>query len=586
MPGKRRSRVTLMTIGRYAGSPGMRSGGNQMIEKPISHETAFRAVFQACPDALLLLTPELVIVDATDAYLAVTMTRREAIVGRRVAEAFSLDLNHPEAAGARNVLASLQRVLETRQPEEMAVLRQDLVVPAERGGGLEERYWRPHNLPVFGADGEVQYLLHRVEDATGDVHRDAALSEATRRLVVQAEELKAQNRVLKESEERYRALFDASSLYIGLLAADGTVVEANAAGIAVAGLPRAEIIGKRFWEGSWWGDQRESRAMVKAAVRRVAELGEAFRGEGAIRGADGELRYVDVSLTPVRDAEGRIHLISVFCIDLTEKKRAELALARANEELELRHRERIESLEKADQMKDQFLGILSHELRTPLNAIQGFGSVLADGLAGELAPAQTEYLRKILTSSEQMLGLVDDLLDLSRLQAGKFTLDLRTVVPTPLLGDTLAGFEAAAARQGLALVNEVPPALPALRADPRRVSQVLGNLVSNAIKFTASGGTITVRARVEGAFVRVEVVDRGIGILPENHERIFQAFTQVDMTNTRPIGGVGLGLSIVKALVEEHGGEVGVESEGECRGSTFWFTLPVAEPATPQRSEA
>jgi signal transduction histidine kinase len=237
--------------------------------------------------------------------------------------------------------------------------------------------------------------------------------------------------------------------------------------------------------------------------------------------------------------------------------------------------ERLKVLEESDRLKDQFLGILSHELRTPLNAILGFGSILADGIAGDLKPEQAKYVGKILDSSDVMLGLVDDLLDMSRVQAGKFALDLQTVEIAPVVRSTLANLAADAMKKGHSLVTEVPVTLPSVKADPRRVSQVLSNLVTNAVKYTPEGGTIQVRARVEGEVIRVEVADTGLGVSAEQQARIFQAFTQVDMTNTRAKGGVGLGLSIVKALVEAHGGEVGVESEGEGKGSTFFFTLPL-----------
>lgn len=289
---------------------------------------------------------------------------------------------------------------------------------------------------------------------------------------------------------------------------------------------------------------------VKVAISR--------ENDGALE--DGYFTYVQ---QPVKDARGQVTGLITVGFEVTDH-----VLARQkNEGL-------VESLQRADKLKDQFLGIISHELRTPLNAILGFGSILADGLAGELSAEQVRYVHKILDSSDKLLGLVDELLDVSRIQAGKFTLDRQAAKPPALARAALVECGAAALQKGLSLTNEVPPDLPLVDVDPRRAGQVLGNLLTNAIKFTPEGGTITLRARAEGDSVYMAVSDTGSGMSADQSSRVFEAFTQVDMSSTRKVGGVGLGLFIVKALVEAHGGEVGVESELG-RGSTFWFTLPV-----------
>jgi signal transduction histidine kinase len=275
---------------------------------------------------------------------------------------------------------------------------------------------------------------------------------------------------------------------------------------------------------------------------------------------EGYFTYVQ---QPVRDTRGQVTGLITVGFEVTDH-----VLARhKNERL-------VATLQQADKLKDQFLGIVSHELRTPLNAIQGFGSILADGVAGEMSVEQLRYVHKMLDSSDVLLGLVDELLDVSRIQAGKFTLDRRAVEVPALVKEALGERGTTALQKGLSLINDVPAALPMVNADPRRTRQMLSNLLTNAIKYTPEGGTIALSACVEGGAVRLAVSDTGMGLPEEQVSRIFEAFTQVDMSNTREVGGVGLGLYIVKALVEAHGGEVGVESELG-RGSTFWFTLPV-----------
>ena len=236
-----------------------------------------------------------------------------------------------------------------------------------------------------------------------------------------------------------------------------------------------------------------------------------------------------------------------------------------------------------DVQKDRFLGILSHELRTPLNAIVGYGSILQDGLLGPMPAAQTQAVGRMMEGAEGMLELVGDLLDMSQIQAGKLTV---SVQPLDLVAEAQAVCEALGPRaeaKSLTLALRLPPQLPAVLGDARRVRQVLANLVANAIKFTPAGGLITIGAGAERAQLRVEVQDTGVGIPAGARARLFEPFTQLDMSETRGAGGVGLGLAIARALVEAQGGRIGVASEPG-QGSTFWFTLPVAPHAPPRAS--
>jgi two-component system cell cycle sensor histidine kinase PleC len=227
-------------------------------------------------------------------------------------------------------------------------------------------------------------------------------------------------------------------------------------------------------------------------------------------------------------------------------------------------------------VKDEFLSIVSHELRTPLNFIKGFTSLLANEFAGPLTPQQRDYLDNIGQSSERMLLLVNDLLDVAALQAGKLPLEPEPCVYGPLVDEAVQNATALAEARRLTLSTDTAAPVT-LTIDPRRIGQVLANLIANAIKFTPEGGAVTVRVSRDGETVRTEVTDTGIGIPEGEQHRLFLPFSQLDMSATRKAGGTGLGLSISKALVEAHGGHIGVESRPG-QGSTFWFTLPLRPP--------
>ncbi|HEY9721713.1 MAG TPA: MASE1 domain-containing protein [Oscillatoriaceae cyanobacterium] len=251
---------------------------------------------------------------------------------------------------------------------------------------------------------------------------------------------------------------------------------------------------------------------------------------------------------------------------------AAVAEGRKSEE----RRQQVEALRRLDVLKDQFLAIVSHELRTPINAITGFGSILQDGLAGEMTPEQRRYLDRMLQGADDLLALVDDLLDISRIHAGRFSLEFRQVDLASVARDAMARAEPLAAAKHQRLIDEVGSGLPSVWGDGRRIGQVLLNLLGNAVKFTPEGGTITVRTLLLDGLVRCEVEDTGPGIAAADVSKLFQRFGQIDTSSTRTTGGAGLGLYISKSLIEAQGGTIGVSSEAG-RGSRFWFTIPTAE---------
>lgn len=233
-----------------------------------------------------------------------------------------------------------------------------------------------------------------------------------------------------------------------------------------------------------------------------------------------------------------------------------------------------ERLKELDHIKASFFSMISHELRHPLTVAKGYLELLETGQAGQINQDAKHYIHIVNDNLDQLAGMFDDLLDLSRMEAGRFPIELQSVQPSAFVNHAVQGFSASARDKGLTLENKLPPDLPRVNADPLRMVQVLSNLIQNAIKFTQDGGTIQVSAQVLNGEIEFCVSDNGIGIPRKDREKIFDRFYQVmrEGTNFR---GAGLGLAICREIVKLHGGKIWVESE-EGSHSKFYFTLPVA----------
>jgi signal transduction histidine kinase len=233
-------------------------------------------------------------------------------------------------------------------------------------------------------------------------------------------------------------------------------------------------------------------------------------------------------------------------------------------------------LEVANKHKSDFLANMSHELRTPLNAIIGFSEVLIEKMFGEVNEKQLDYLNDIHSSGKHLLSLINEILDLSKIEAGRMELDLSEVNVPDTLSSAMTLVRERAQNHGITLSLDVDPQVGAVHADARKVKQVVLNLLSNAVKFTPDGGRVAVRATLDTDCVEVAVRDTGIGIAPEDQAAVFEEFTQVGRDYTKKAEGTGLGLALTKRIVELHGGRIWLESApGE--GSTFAFTLPLMQ---------
>jgi PAS domain S-box-containing protein len=329
------------------------------------------------------------------------------------------------------------------------------------------------------------------------------------------------------------------------------------------GLPgRVAMSGQPRWITDVTSDANFPRAQVVRDVGVRAALGVPVLIGTQVAGV---LEFF--APVPLEPDSALIDVLSCIGLQLgrvAERQLAAVELARA------------EAVAATERMKNAFINTVSHELRTPLTTITGNAEFLADGLYGPLTPPQLDRVAGIQQGADQLRGLVDELIEFARLEAGLLQLVMQEMDVGAWVRLVITQVERKAAAHGLTVCSAIAGDALWVHADPVRASQALHNLVDNAIKFTPAGGVITVGARSCGDRVRVEVSDTGPGIAPTHVPHIFEKFYQVDGSTTRTHGGSGLGLAIARAFVEAHGGEVGVET-AEGQGATFWFTLPSAD---------
>ncbi|MBF0230455.1 MAG: PAS domain-containing sensor histidine kinase [Desulfamplus sp.] len=271
-----------------------------------------------------------------------------------------------------------------------------------------------------------------------------------------------------------------------------------------------------------------------------------------------------------RDSEKeRIILLAIE--DITERKEIANGLEKAHQELN----ELATELKRVAQVKSEFLANMSHELRTPLNSIIGFSEVLYDETFGSLNEKQKRYVNNVLTSGKHLLLLINQILDMAKVEAGKMKLSLSSVCIKSLLNEISLLVADMVRKKGLHMLLEIDEELPDIQADDLKMKEIIYNLLSNAVKFTPEDGQIGMKAKQIDSNIEVVVWDTGVGIAPENMEKIFEGFFRVDTPYSRLTEGTGLGLPLSKNLVELHGGKLSVESGGLDKGTSVRFTIPL-----------
>lgn len=366
---------------------------------------------------------------------------------------------------------------------------------------------------------------------------------------------------ITEQNAVYKAIFDAQSdLGEGFFIVDGRrIVQVNEAFTRISGYSREELIAFDTLFDLVPEDERARLQSIMAERLQGSQVSDHY-----------ETRFTHKQGHPV-DLEAAVKVIHLgsqprilaIVRDITERKRMEAALHAQNRRLQ-----------ELDALKSSFISTVSHELRTPLAAIMGYTEFLEEEIGGPLSPEQQTFVTQISLGAKRLEVLVDDLLDFARLESGSLRMNCQDGDLARCVRDIVTSFLPLAQGKGIALHLEAPAGSLSLRMDGLRISQVLANLLSNALKFTPPGGRVQVMLDQREGEACVEVTDSGIGIDHEHLPYLFERFYQVDPSTTRVHGGAGLGLPISKALIESHGGRIGVHSEVG-GGSTFWFTLPM-----------
>ncbi|WP_437337860.1 PAS domain-containing hybrid sensor histidine kinase/response regulator [Sorangium sp. So ce394] len=467
---------------------------------------------------------------------------------------------------------------------------------AERINGYEAReivgrhfstFYPPEDVAAGKCDRELEQAtaLGRVEDEGWRVRKDGTLFWASvvmtalrdrdgaligfAKITRDLTERRHAEEALRRSEERFRLLVESVKDYaIFMLDPQGVVTTWNRGAQELKGYTAEEILGHHF---SRFYRQEDVRAGKCAWMLEVAARDGRVEDEGWRVRKDGSLFWASVIITALRGPHGELVGFAKVTRDLTERRRAE------------EERLRLVQAQEANRMKDEFLATISHELRTPLNAILGWSSLLCDSVSD---PEIAKAFDTIRRNAQAQARIVEDVLDVSRIITGKMRIETRPLSFAAIVDQAIEVVRPAADAKGIELVVQGGGRPLMLLGDPARLQQVVWNLLSNAVKFTEKGGHVRVEIEQAGASIHLAVHDDGRGIDPAMISHVFERFWQADSSITRRFGGLGLGLSIVRHIVELHGGTVSARSAGHGRGSSFFVTLPVRAVASAPEHDA
>ncbi len=474
---------------------------------------------------------------------------------------------------------------------------------------------------VSGTIGEDQAIEALKRGAMDYVQKDklSGLAPRLHRALEEAKDRRERTyteQALLESEQRYRRLVETITNYIYTVRIENGKPVSTTHGpacVSVTGYTAEEYDNDPYL---WYSMiHPDDRGLVEQQVQKILHGEEALPVEHRITHKDCSIRWIRNTVVPKFDDRGTLVAYDGLVVDITEREKAEETVKEYNLKLEAKVRERTRELEQsrqeienaklqseaANRAKTDFLANMSHELRTPLNSVLGFSEILQDELIGKLNKKQKGYVNNIYSSGKHLLSLINDILDLAKVESGKLELELSRVFLQNLLSASMTMLKEKSMRHGISMIlDSGPDADQEVVVDERKLKQILYNLLSNAVKFTPDGGSVRVAARrvhssefkvqseikdsgprtlnsqLNGDFIEISVADSGIGIRQEDMEKLFKPFSQLESAYTKTYEGTGLGLAITKKLVEFLGGTIRAESDFG-KGSKFSIMLPLKQ---------
>lgn len=477
-------------------------------------------ILQNTPAVVYLMTPESRFVHINRRFEELFGLKNEGVRGKSVYDIFP-----PEVAAAFE--ANNLKAIEGRVPVEFEEV-------APHSDGLHT--YTSIKTPIFEASGAPSGVVGISTDIT--------------------------ERKRSEEAIRFQAhLLDTVEQAVIATDLQGTITYWNQYAAKLYGWSAAEAVGRSIMEIT------PANTTYKQAAEIMANLsaGKAWSGEFVVRRRDGTTFPAMVTDTPIYNDEGTLIGTVGVSVDITERKKLEQEL-----------RTRAEELAEANRLKDEFLATLSHELRTPLTAVLGWAKMLCEEMPNEATLAHA--LKVILRNAEAQQHLIEEVLDVSRIITGKLRLDVRPIELISIIEAAIETVRPAAEAKAIQLERNFNAEANLISGDPERLQQVIWNLLSNAVKFTPHNGRVETRLERVGSHVRIIVSDSGQGISPDFLPHVFDRFRQADQSTARAHTGLGLGLAVVRHLVELHGGTVAARSEGEMKGATFTVELPIIAP--------
>ncbi|MFA6012378.1 MAG: PAS domain-containing sensor histidine kinase [Desulfobacteraceae bacterium] len=504
-----------------------------------------RSLIEASLDPLVTISPQGKITDVNEASVQVTGIKREQLIGLDFSDCFT----EPDKARA-----SYQKVFS-----EGLVRDYPLAIRHTTGRITDVLY----NASVYKDDkGNVLGVVAAARDVTERREIEDALEKTRKELAV--------TKISEDEAREYaESIINTVRESLIILDQDLRVVTANRSFYEVFKVNPAETVEQLIYDlGNKQWDIPKLRELLETILPKKTTFDDyEVEHDFATIGR----RIMLLNARQIHRVWGKERIILLAIEDITARREIEDGLEKAHEELT----ELATELNRASRAKSEFLANMSHELRTPLNSINGFSEVLYDETFGPLNEKQKRYVNNVLTSGKHLLLLINQILDMAKVESGKMKLVLSNISIKRVINEISQLVEDMAGKKKLHMVFEIAEDLPDIQADELKVKEIFYNLLSNAIKFTPDGDKIGLKVKRAGAMLDIVVWDNGVGIAPENMEKIFEGFFRVDTPYSRVTEGTGLGLPLSKKLVELHGGKLSVESAGLNKGTSVRVTLPI-----------